>query len=183
MANYKDIFKTTGTQNWFRCALSIEKAKRIIADFVKVEIDKFQITILENVLKSQIISPESKCKSCTTQSVLSCAVTDKCETASNGSCSFHSVESTDCQNHSCKRIAKTIKELHINNTPSWKNTDASRWSESSFEIGKCYCPPGYSNIQSAYDTDLTGLLSIIQNCKHFDSLVSSSFLSALNKVC
>lgn len=80
------------------------------------------------------------CNSCTTQNVVLCPTKDVCTIERSGKCRFHSVLPTSCPNKICDTIAKEIKSIHNYNTPSWRNTDASRWCTSAWELAKCFLP-------------------------------------------
>jgi hypothetical protein len=53
---------------------------------------------------------------------------------------------------------------HAENNPIWQNTDPSKWFSDHWELAKCYLgTTGYQNRCSAFETDVTGLLTIVIN--------------------
>lgn len=177
MTNYKDLFKTEESQNWFRCTLALHITREGILEFVDDEIK----TLHHRILKTLPVG--SICTSCVTQSVVPCPAKKVCKIGRDGKClNFHNVPPTGCPKRVCDRIVREIELVHKYNGPSWKNTDASKWCTSPWELAKCFCPPdGYAKIFSPQDTDLNGLISVMQNCSHFQ-FRSSTADTVLEKV-
>jgi hypothetical protein len=74
-----------------------------------------------------------------------------------------------------------IEEAHRYNNPSWKNTDARQWSDTPWQIAKCFMSSeGYGSSLSAAETDLNGIISVIINCKRFDSKVRADLSNNKN---
>ncbi|KAH3799224.1 hypothetical protein DPMN_152830 [Dreissena polymorpha] len=47
-----------------------------------------------------------------------------------------------------------------------------------WEIGKCFLPPdGYSSVLCVQESDFNGVISIMLNCLHFQTCLSSACLS------
>lgn len=178
MADYREIFRTEETQNWFKCSLALHITREGILEFVEYEINRFHQYIL-SILPSRLA-----CNTCTTQSVVPCPAKGVCKIGRGGKClNFHRVLPTGCPKNVCDRIFREIELAHKHQGPSWKNTDASRWCSNHWEIAKCFCPPdGYSHISNSKETDFNGLISVMQNCIRFCSLLSPTGEAAVEKV-
>lgn len=167
MTDYKSIFESTETQNWFRCAAALTITREVIKKIVEREITQFHHDVLNKILTKKALPSDAKCGLCTTQSVVPCPFNNFCKLI-RGKCSFHKVPPTTCSKNICNSFVDIITEAHKNKAPSWKNTDASKWFISPWELAKCYFPPdGYSDITSANKTDFNGLVSALQNCTLF----------------
>ncbi|XP_052217972.1 uncharacterized protein CXorf38 homolog [Dreissena polymorpha] len=68
------------------------------------------------------------------------------------------------ENLACGVIYDQIKAAHINNDPSWSNTNCDKWSSSAWEQMKCYIStPGYKEKADISCADLTALIQICLN--------------------
>lgn len=178
MTDYRSFLATEHSQNWFKSAFAYKTAREGIVDFVENEIIKFHRDVLDSVLLMNSLPAGSTCNSCTTQNVLPCPTKGICRT--DGRCLiFH----TCCTKNICDRIAREIISAHNFHQPSWKNTDASKWCSTPWEVAKCFCPPdGYTSKPSAKDTDFNGLVSVMLNCKCFKTVLGTTAEETLKKV-
>ena len=55
----------------------------------------------------------------------------------------------------------------------WTNTDATKWTSDYWELAKCYLPYGYDATRNETEADLSGLLSLIINCKDVDNYLTA----------
>ncbi|XP_053378908.1 uncharacterized protein CXorf38-like isoform X2 [Mercenaria mercenaria] len=173
--------------NWLKGALALLFAKQGLDDFVNDEITQFQKNILASVFQKKALPAGTVCNSCTTENVLTCPTKNFCRPG--GKCKQHDPGQPDkrpnqpCPNNLCKDIRDCIRREHRYNEPSWKNTDARRWSNDAFEIAKCYMPPdGYSGVTRLADTDFNGTLAVIINNKRFQNKMAAQ-LNQPNNVC
>lgn len=185
MADYRELFRTTESQNWFKCALALQITREGIVDFVENEIVQFHQDVIGNVQRALGLPAGSTCSSCITQNVVPCPSKGLCKIGKAGKClNFHTRSPTGCTKKICDRIVKGVELEHKYAGPSWKNADAKKWCTSAWEFAKCFCPPdGYTKTSSAKDTDFNGLISIIQNCSRFKKLLSPTSDMVLEKVC
>jgi hypothetical protein len=133
------------------------------------------------------------CGHCTTHNAVPCkSGNGLCYYDKDGNCRFHDNSdplkaSKICPKGICNRIFRIIKSRHRFHSPNFKNTDARRWFQNPFEMMKCFIPTdGYQDKETVEDTDCAGLLSVIINCKSFQSLVAEDLGSPDNifvKVC
>ncbi|XP_052271929.1 phosphatidylinositol 4,5-bisphosphate 3-kinase catalytic subunit alpha isoform-like [Dreissena polymorpha] len=79
-----------------------------------------------------------------------------------------------CSMKICDEVRDNIIDEHRYGIPSWHITAAEQWASNHWEIAKCFLPPygEYIGVGSAHETDFNGIVSIVLNCKHFDSKVS-----------
>lgn len=179
----KELFKTQGLRNWFTCALATQITRKGILDFVINEMENFQKEALAEIVTKWNLPQGSTCNFCTTQSIVSCLALNTSGKMHGGKCLSRKVSAQPCPSKICDNFVTLIEMEHRFKTPSWKNTDASKWCFSSWEIAKCFCPPdGYREVISANNTDFNGIISILQNCKRFDRLLSAD-LSTSNNLC
>lgn len=177
MTNYQDLFKTPELQNWFKCTLALHITRAGIVDFAEKEMNLFHHYILSTLPSGSI------CNSCTTPNVVLCPAKWVCKKGPAGKCSFHSVPPTGCPKRICDRIANEIVLVHKYGGPSWKNTDASKWCTSPWELSKSFFPPdGYLMVSTAEDTDFNGFISLIQNCTRLHSQLSPNADKVIEKV-
>lgn len=175
MCDYKELFRTTETQNWFKCALALQITKIGLLKFITEGINQCQSHCIQSVSEENKLSSNSVCSSCTTQDVLPCPTKDICFRRKNRSCSFHAMPPRIiCPNGICDRLVDKIKTEHRYSSPSWLNTNALKWCSSSWEFAKCYFPKdGYEGISSPKETDFNGIISVVINCKRFDRFYKS----------
>ncbi|XP_053378905.1 uncharacterized protein LOC128548361 [Mercenaria mercenaria] len=172
--------------NWLKGALALLFAKQGFDDFVSDEMTQFQKDMLASIFKKKALPAGTVCNSCTTENVLACPTPNFC---SKGRCKLHDTGQSDkqpnqpCPNGLCQDMRESIRREHRYDGSSWKNTNASRWSNDAFEIAKCYMPPdGYSGVTRLADTDFNGTLTVIINNKRFQNKMSAQ-LSQPNNVC
>lgn len=184
MDDYKHILDSEETRNWFKCAMGLIITKKGLAGFIENEINQFHQDILREVLTENNLPDGSTCKSCTTESVVPCPAKDICTNRGSGKCNFHNMPQKVCSFNICNALVRKIELEHKHAGPSWKNTDASKWCISAWELAKCFMPAdGYLDVKSAKETDFNGLISVLQNCKRFDTLLSSTTDVEIKKVC
>ena len=87
------------------------------------------------------------------------------------SCTSNSIKNPDqfvCENNLCDNILRRIAAEHINKKLIvWKNCEMREWPKNCWEIAKAYMPRGYSSSTGPNDTDCSGLLHLVCNCKQF----------------
>ncbi|KAH3867870.1 hypothetical protein DPMN_031007 [Dreissena polymorpha] len=173
MASNTSIPTEKETQNWVKAILALNVTKDGLTKWVETELNKVQKTIGEG------------CGNCFIENLLACPTPGMCKRSSWKNCDFHlSKRPKKCK--ICDRVKQNIISLHRFKRPSWKYTQAERWGTEPWEIGKCYLPDeGYSRISSVEELDLNGVMSILLNCKHFETCLSTSSLSSPmpNKPC
>lgn len=178
MTDYKDLLKKEEFQNWFKCDLAILITREGIIDFVKNVINRFHRDALNEIPGCPA---QTMCNSCKTQDVVPYQVKGVCKKGRGAK--FQKVSNNGCPKSICNKLAVKIISVHKFSEPSWGNTDATKWCTSPWELAKCFCPnDGYNKVSSAEDTDFKGLVSIIQNCDRFDSLLSSTAEDVLKNV-
>ncbi|XP_045161261.2 uncharacterized protein LOC123526254 [Mercenaria mercenaria] len=173
--------------NWLKSALALFFAKQGLDDFVRDEITQFQKDLLASVFQKRALPVGTVCTSCTTENVLHCPTFNFC--SKGRICHIHDPTTPSkrpkqpCPNSLCQDIQVGILHEHRYNGPSWKNTDARRWSNDAFEIAKCYMPPdGYAGVTRLADIDLNGSLAVIINNKRFQNKMVAHFKQP-NSVC
>ncbi|KAH3716694.1 hypothetical protein DPMN_059420 [Dreissena polymorpha] len=165
MAANTNIFTEKQTNNWFKAYIALNWTKEGLTDFVVTELLNVQKTV------------GSSCGQCFIQNLIPCPTQDVCKKGKRTNCSFHnSLQYKSCQ--TCDKVKQNIKSLHRFNGPSWANTKAERWAIDPWEIGKCYLPrDGYISVSSVQASDFNGVISIMLNCTHFQTCVSTACLS------
>ncbi|XP_053378903.1 uncharacterized protein LOC123526359 isoform X2 [Mercenaria mercenaria] len=186
MASSLPVIQDKEFVNWLKGALALLFAKQGLDDFVSDEMTQFQKDMLASIFQKKALPAGTVCNSCTTENILACPTQNFC---SKSRCKLHDTGQADkrpnqpCPNGLCQDIRDCIRREHRYNGPSWKNTNARRWSNDAFEIAKCYMPPdGYSGVTSLADTDFNGTLAVIINNKRFQNKMSAQ-LSQPNNVC
>ncbi|KAH3770997.1 hypothetical protein DPMN_172297, partial [Dreissena polymorpha] len=165
MAADTNIFTDKQTNNWFKACIALNLTKDGLTDFVLTEL-----------LNVQTIVGRS-CGQCFIQNLIPCPTHYVCKKRKGNNCSFHnSQQRKSCQ--TCDKVKQDITLLHRFERPSWANTKAELWATDPWEIGKCYLPPdGYSSVSSVQESDFNGVVSIVLNCKHFETCLSAACLS------
>ncbi|XP_052231770.1 uncharacterized protein LOC127845103 isoform X2 [Dreissena polymorpha] len=165
MAADTNIFTDKQTNNWFKACIALSLTKDGLTDFVVTEL-----------LNVQTIVGRS-CGQCFIQNLIPCSTQYVCKKRKGNNCSFHnSQQRKSCQ--TCDKVKQDITLLHRFERPSWANTKAELWATDPWEIGKCYLPPdGYSSVSSVQESDFNGVVSIVLNCKHFETCLSAACLS------
>ncbi|KAH3717214.1 uncharacterized protein LOC127856046 [Dreissena polymorpha] len=161
MATNTNIFIDKETNNWFKACIALNVTKEGLTNFVETEIKHVHNSIGRS------------CGNCCTQNLVGCPTKGICKKSRN--CNYHTQtkQPRQCPVKLCELVAKNVTSLHRYNGPSWFNTKAELWSTDQWQIAKCFFPPdGYINVSSIHDTDFNGVLSVLLNCKHFDSCIS-----------
>ncbi|XP_045161673.2 uncharacterized protein LOC123526543 [Mercenaria mercenaria] len=173
MASYKAKLPKPRYSNWLKAGLALLITKEGLTDFVYDEIEQFQIKCLADICAKHGLPPNTTCSSCSTVAVLVCPTAGICNRKS-GTCTFHNGNYYRmCPNQVCDRLRQAITNAHRYPRPSYKNTDATKWCSSAWEVAKCYMPAdGYSHAMTAAETDFNGILSVILNHKSFQSKIS-----------
>ncbi|XP_052821110.1 uncharacterized protein LOC128246747 isoform X1 [Mya arenaria] len=174
MASYRDMLREKEAQNWVKAALALNITKEGLQDFVDgVLIDVHQ-DIYSTVRTSKVLPPGTACAQCFTENVLKCPTRGICTSPKN--CRFHNSHQkmyAPCPNGICEGVRDEIIQHHMFSGPSWKNTNADKWCTSHWEIGKCFLPPdGYKTVSSINDSDFNGVISVMMNCKDFQTKLS-----------
>ncbi|XP_053384352.1 uncharacterized protein LOC123536708 [Mercenaria mercenaria] len=154
MTDYKKKLEDKQFQNWLKVALSVSIARKGVMEFVMNSIVKFHNDVLKDILTTEQIQSKMYCTTCTTDNIVP---------VQNWS-HFRRKNLPSCPNHICDKLREKIFLYHAHDTPSWKNTCATRWCDSAWEVAKCFLPPdGYMTTDAIENTDLNGILSIILN--------------------
>jgi hypothetical protein len=151
MSDYLSKLDNKKFQNWLKAFLALNIAKEGIENFVSRRISDCHSEILNKILsKKQIERKEFCCKSCEVDKFLP----------------FVTKQYEYCD--VCDPFRDNIRRKHVNNKPSWKNTQPKKWCTNPWELAKCYMPPtdGYKGADSAQQTDFNGIISILLN--HID---------------
>lgn len=171
--------ESPNTKNWLKCALAVKAVRTGILSFVTREIDVFHKDILKKVPNGEL------CNSCTIQQIVPCPTRNVCGSQfGKNKCPFHkTIPSAICHKNVCDKFRIAIEEEHRYRSPTWKNTDASKWCTNSWQLAKCFMPKdGYEDICSADQTDFNGFMNVLLNCKRFEALFDSD-LSSKTGVC
>ncbi|XP_052246096.1 uncharacterized protein CXorf38 homolog [Dreissena polymorpha] len=156
-----NIFTDKRTNNWFKACIALNVTKEGLAHFVDTE-----ITTVHNAVGRS-------CGNCCTENLVACPTKGICKNTKN--CIYHTQTKRprQCPMKLCNLAAKSITSQHRYNGPSWFNTKAELWSTDHWQIAKCFFPPdGYINVSSIYETDFNGVISVLLNCKHFETCIS-----------
>ena len=149
-------------KNWIIANLGLMYTKKLLEDFVKVEVEKFH-RIIKRKVQSKLSASISYPIHCRTQTLMKkhcgdipCQTSFMCDICrQTGNCV------SSCINNVCQKLQKEIKNSHSTNKPTWSNTNASLWADDYWEVGKCFLPKGYADTKTIKDTDCTGLLTIM----------------------
>ncbi|KAH3771141.1 hypothetical protein DPMN_172443 [Dreissena polymorpha] len=165
MAADTNIFTDKQTNNWFKACIALNLTKDGLTDFVVTELLNVQTKVGRS------------CGQCFIQNLILCPTHYVCKKRKGNNCSFHnSQKPKSCQ--TCDKVKQDITLLHRFIRPSWENTKAELWATNPWEIGKCYLPPdGYSSVSSVQESDFNGVVSVVLNCKHFETCLSVACLS------
>ncbi|KAH3771042.1 hypothetical protein DPMN_172342 [Dreissena polymorpha] len=165
MAADTNIFTDKQTNNWFKACIALNLTKDGLTDFVVTELLNVQTKVGRS------------CGQCFIQNLIPCPTHYVCKKRKGNNCSFHnSQQRKSCQ--TCDKVKQDITLLHRFIRPSWENTKAELWATNPWEIGKCYLPPdGYSSVSSVQESDFNGVVSVVLNCKHFETCLSVACLS------
>ncbi|KAH3705667.1 hypothetical protein DPMN_080744 [Dreissena polymorpha] len=160
-----NIFTDKETTNWFKACIALNVTKDGLSSFVEAELQKIHTTVGKS------------CGQCSIEKLLPCPTNGICKKINGNTCIFHQSQQRQ-QCPVCDQVKQNITSLHRFNGPSWRNTQAKRWAAQPWEIGKCFLPPdGYSGVSSVQESDFNGVISIMLNCTHFQTCLSSSCVS------
>jgi hypothetical protein len=102
----------------------------------------------------------------------------------SGTCSLHGHKfiHRPCPKGICDKVRDKIRKHHKYFFPSWNNTSVERWCDNPWELAKCYMPPdGYIGVDSASETDLNGILSVMLNHTEFTGKVEEEDCKEVRK--
>jgi hypothetical protein len=171
--------------NWIKAALAVHFTKEEIEPVVQDEIEQFQRRCLQDICTTNGLPAGSICTTCNTENVIVCP-TDRICNAKRGKCKYHRNFATQyrpsgCPNNICHHMKSEIQKAHRFHGPSYKNTDATKWCNDTWEIAKCYLPPdGYTNASCAAETDFNGIISVIINHKELGAKISDDLSKKAN---
>ncbi|KAH3782736.1 hypothetical protein DPMN_160654 [Dreissena polymorpha] len=162
-------YTTTGITKeeilWLNACIALDITKEGLSSFVDNEIKLFQVAV------------GIGCGNCFTENLVACPTDGMCEYAN--SCTYHNtpaLQPLKCER--CELVKQNIVSNHRYRHPSWKNTKAQQWANNPWEIAKCYIPSdGYLHVSSVQETDLTGIISLLLNCLHFNKWFSFEIAS------
>ncbi|KAH3706292.1 hypothetical protein DPMN_065677 [Dreissena polymorpha] len=184
MASLADVFTEKERTNWLKAWLAVDIAKSGLEQFAENEAKAVHTNIYKNVLSS--VPAPAACNLCNTANLLQCPTQGICNKRGvKGSCKvMHNTSANQprpCPNNVCNKVLNEIEKQHKYAIPSWKNTTATQWASTPWQIAKAYLPPdGYSGKSSIQDTDLNGIISFMRNCKHFDTKFSFPIAAGKN---
>jgi hypothetical protein len=159
-------------------------ALRLVGEGVEPLVKEGSLQYTEEIINQARLKAglcgKDMCGQCTTHNAVPCnSGNGLCHYGKDGNCRFHDESdplkaSKPCPNGICQLIVGIIKSRHRFHSPNFKNSDARKWFQNPFEIMKCFIPTdGYQDIETVEDTDCAGLLSVIINCKSFQSQVEA----------
>ncbi|XP_052820892.1 uncharacterized protein LOC128246636 [Mya arenaria] len=174
MASYRDSLREEEVQNWIKAALALNITKEGLQIFVEEVLTCVHQDIYNNVRTSKGLPGGATCVQCFTENVLKCSTPKICTSKKN--CKFHYgplKQYVPCPNGICEGVRDEIVQHHRFSGPSWKNTNADKWSTIPWEIAKCFLPPdGYKTVSSIKDSDFNGVISVMMNCEDFQNKLS-----------
>ena len=164
-------------KHWLKGGFSVKLLRKGLEKFVDESIKTLRSDFLSDICNHLSI-PEAKCTDCTTENCLPCLLDPTpnfCWITGKGKyrqCSKHDKYDNQkeyrlCPNRICEPglHEKIQLEHNNNNKPIWKYTDATKWCTAHWEIAKCFLGSIDANKDSAAETDYSGLLHIIINCR------------------
>ncbi|KAH3710715.1 hypothetical protein DPMN_070208 [Dreissena polymorpha] len=165
MAANTNLFADKETNNWFKACIGLNVTKQGLTNFLCTELQKLHTVV------------GSSCGKCPIEQLIPCPTNPYCNKKKRTNCPFHKSQKPQlCP--TCDNVKQKIILQHRYGAPSWKNTHAEKWTSDYWEIGKCYLPTdGYSSISSVQESDFNGVISIILNCLHFQTCLSTLCLS------
>ncbi|XP_052222394.1 uncharacterized protein LOC127838604 isoform X2 [Dreissena polymorpha] len=162
---YPTVSTDKEINNWFKACIAINITKVGLTNFVKTEMQKVHVSVGKS------------CGICSIENVMSCPTSGLCKKKKGIKCTFHQTKSYR-QCHTCEQVKQKITSLHRFQGPSWKNTKPELWISDEWEIAKCFLPPdGYNHVMCIQKSDFNGVISVILNCKYFETCLSSTCLS------
>ncbi|XP_052760651.1 uncharacterized protein LOC128203319 [Mya arenaria] len=180
MASYRELLKEKEAQNWVKAALALNITKDGLQDFLEDVLTCVHQDIYSTVRTSKGLPSGAACVHCFTENVLKCPTRGICTSTRN--CRFHPQKLyAPCPNGICEGVRDEIVKHHRFSGPSWKNTNADKWSTIPWEIGKCFLPPdGYKTVSSIKDSDFNGVISVMINCEDFKTKLSFNVATQQN---
>ncbi|XP_052760388.1 uncharacterized protein LOC128203144 [Mya arenaria] len=182
MASYREFLKENDAQNWIKANLALKITKDGLQDFLEDVLTCVHQDIYSTVRTSKGLPSRAACAHCFTENVLKCPTRGICTSTRN--CRFHNCPQklyAPCPNGICEGVRDEIVKHHRFSGPSWKNTNADKWSTIPWEIGKCFLPPdGYKTVSSIKDSDFNGVISVMMNCEDFQNKLSFNVATKQN---
>lgn len=170
MGDIENLVSSPEILNWLRCHIALYFVRKAILDPVIETIKIFHENVLRSVRDTEGLPQSAICSQCSTHETLPCPTRYYCKGGKH-ECKRHVTPPKRCPNNICNVIQNLLQNEDRYRTVSWQNTDAKKWCTSSWELAKCYMPPtGYTDSSTPEETDLNGLLSIMINCKAFETL-------------
>ncbi|KAH3709112.1 hypothetical protein DPMN_068573 [Dreissena polymorpha] len=165
MAANTNLFTDKETTNWFKASIALNVAKQGLTNFLDTQLQNVHAVVGRS------------CGNCQIEKLIPCPTNPYCNRKKLSYCPFHkSQKPQPCP--TCDHVKQNIILQHRYNGPSWRNTRAENWAQDYWEIGKCFLPPdGYNSVSSVQESDFNGVISIMLNCLHFQTCLSSSCLS------
>ncbi|KAH3801168.1 hypothetical protein DPMN_154815 [Dreissena polymorpha] len=165
MATITNLFTDKETNNWFKASIALIVTKQGLTNFLDTQLQNVHAIVGRS------------CGNCTIEKLIPCPTNPYCNKRKPNKCPFHKSQIPQpCP--TCDNVKKNIISQHRYRGPSLKNTRSEKWAHDYWEIGKCYLPPdGYSSVTSVQESDFNGVISIMLNCLHFQTRLSSSCLS------
>lgn len=152
MKHYKEKLKETDFHNWLKIVLGIHFTKLTILSLVTSVIKVFHSDALTEVFGSDDVGEEQICAQCLRDNIVN----------------PNSKTFKKCSKNVCHQLAQQIRNNHEYSIPSWKNSRPARWCQCPWELAKCFMPrDGYLSANTAEETDLNGILSVMINHKAF----------------
>ncbi|XP_052820901.1 uncharacterized protein LOC128246639 [Mya arenaria] len=180
MASYRELLKEKEAQNWVKAAFALNITKDGLQDFLEDVLTCVHQDIYSTARTSKGPRSGATCAHCFTENVLKCPTRGICTSTRN--CRFHPQKLyAPCPYEICEGVRDEIVKHHRFSGPSWKNTNADKWSTIPWEIGKCFLPPdGYKTVSSIKDTDFNGVISVMINCEDFKTKLSFNVATQQN---
>ncbi|KAH3799229.1 uncharacterized protein CXorf38-like isoform X3 [Dreissena polymorpha] len=165
MATNINLFTDKEATNWFKACIALNVTKEGLTNFLEKELQKVHSVV------------GTSCGKCCIEKLIKCPTLKYCKKTKGNNCIFHkSQQPQHCQ--ICDKVKQNIVTLHRYGGPSWRNTHAENWAHDYWEIGKCFLPlDGYSSVSSVQESDFNGVISIMLNCLHFQTCLSSACIS------
>ncbi|KAH3849470.1 hypothetical protein DPMN_091873 [Dreissena polymorpha] len=173
MATSVNVFTDKKTNKWLKAYIALKLTKNSLAAFVETEIQKIHQSV-GKTWKNEFIESEMKCQ--TDDNFTDTTACYIINTSTPVDLPIQSPENVNDQGRN------NIIKLHRQYLPSWANIDDEAWPPiDAWQLAKCFLPLGGCNgITSFQELDLSDLISIMQNCVHFDmcfSLQNSAILA------
>jgi hypothetical protein len=179
MSDYISNLDNHKFHNWIKTGLALKYTKEGLHDIILDEIETFRQRTFSDSLETLKLPPNSCCKACSTDQIVCQPVFNFCK---KKKCSAHH---RSCpESGLCERVRDKIRLAHRYNDPSWRNTDATKWYDDSWQIVKCFMPiEGYTKQTSFMETDFNGVISVILNYKGFQNIVNENLSRGSNLFC